>query len=90
MDNMSEGEYKTVIHLIVDSKGKLAGLLGDMDDEGCPVTFTPSTDLISAIRLFLYQKSMETGDIFDEHSIYQLILERLDMAYAKLIEVIEK
>lgn len=85
---MSE-EKKTLLCFIVDSEGKLVGLLGDEDDEGCPVAFAPSADLISAIRLFLMQKSREP-EFVDERGIYQLTLERLDMAYGTLLETLEE
>jgi len=88
--DMSEDESKTLLRLTVDTEGKLVGLLGDEDDEGCPVAFAPSADLISALRLFLLQKSREVDDIVDERGIYQLMLERMDMAYAKLMEVLEE
>lgn len=87
---MSEGEKKTLLSFIIDSEGKLVGLLGDEDDSGCPVAFAPTVDLISALRLFLLQKAREEPDIVDERGIYQLMLERLDMGYAKLVDILEK
>jgi hypothetical protein len=86
---MLRDKEKTLLRFIVDTEGKLVGLLGDEDDEGCPVAFVPSTDLLSAMRLFLMQKSQEV-DIIDERGIYQRILEELDMAYGKLVEILEK
>lgn len=86
---MISEEEKTLLKFIVDSEGKLVGLLGDEDDEGCPVAFVPSPDLFSALRLFLMQKSREV-DVVDERGIYQLVLERLDMAYGTLIEILEE
>lgn len=85
---MSE-EKKTLLSFIVDSEGKLVGLLGDEDDEGCPVAFAPSADLLSAIRLFLMQKSREP-EFIDERGIYQLTLEKLDMAYGTLLKTLEE
>jgi len=81
-------EEKNLLRLIVDTEGKLVGLLGDEDDEGCPVAFAPSVDLLSALRLFLMQKSKETN-LVDERGIYQRILEELDMAYGKLVKTLE-
>ena len=80
---------KMLLRFVVDTEGKLVGLLGDEDDEGCPVAFVPSVDLLSALRLFLMQKSREV-DVTDERGIYQRILEELDMAYGKLVEMLEK
>ena len=48
-------ETKTIISLIVDSEGKLVGLLGDEDDEGCPIAFAPSADLVGALRVFPFK-----------------------------------
>lgn len=86
---MSTDKEKTLLRFIVDTEGKLVGLLGDEDDEGCPVAFVPSVDLLSALRLFLMQKSQEE-DLIDERGIYQRILEELDMSYGKLVEILEK
>ena len=86
---MLDDNEKTLLRFIVDNEGKLVGLLGDEDDEGCPVAFVPSVDLLSALRLFLMQKSKEV-DVVDERGIYQRILEELDMAYGRLVEMLEK
>jgi hypothetical protein len=86
---MYEDEEKTIIKLVVDNEGKLVGLLGDEDDEGCPVAFAPSNDLVGAIRLFLLQKTNEGIDFVDERGLYQLALERLEMAWKKLNLVLE-
>jgi hypothetical protein len=87
---MSENEYTTIISLVVDSEGKLVGLLGDEDDVGCPAAFAPSSDLIGAIRFFLLHMSREVDDYIEERGLFQLMLERLDTAYAKLIKVLEE
>lgn len=87
---MYEEEAKTIIRLIVDSEGKLVGLLGDEDDEGCPVAFAPSNDLVGALRLFLLQKANQDIDIVDERGLYQLALERLEMAWKKLELVLQE
>lgn len=87
---MSEGEIKTIIQLIVEGEGKLVGLLGDVDDEGCPVAFAPSNDLVGAVRLFLLQKANQEIDVVDERGLYQLALERLEMAWKKLELVLQE
>lgn len=87
---MYEDESKTLLRLIIDSEGKLVGLLGDEDDEGCPVAFAPSPDLMAALQLFLLQRSQEMDDLVDERGIYQLVLERLEMGYGKLMAVLEE
>ena len=86
---MLEDNEKTLLRFIIDTEGKLVGLLGDEDDEGCPVAFVPTVDLLSALRLFLMQKSKEV-EVIDERGIYQRVLEELDMAYGKLVEMLEK
>ncbi|OGD48652.1 hypothetical protein A3K69_05595 [Candidatus Bathyarchaeota archaeon RBG_16_57_9] len=83
-------ETKTIISLIVDSEGKLVGLLGDEDDEGCPIAFAPSADLVGALRVFLLDKLDQEADIVDERGLYQLALERLEMAWVKLNLVLEE
>ena len=90
MIKLYEDESKTLLRLIVDSEGKLVGLLGDEDDEGCPVAFAPSPDLMAALRLFLLQKSQELDDVVDERGIYQLVLEGLEMGYEKLVDMLEE
>ena len=87
---MYEDEAKTIIRLVVDGEGKLVGLLGDEDDEGCPVAFAPSNDLVGALRLFLLQKANQDIDIVDERGLYQLALERLEMAWKKLELVLQE
>ena len=87
---MYEDEAKTIIRLVVDSEGKLVGLLGDEDDEGCPVAFAPSNDVVGALRLLLLQKSNEDVDVVDERGLYQLALERLETAWKKLSLVLEE
>jgi hypothetical protein len=87
---MYEDEAKTIIRLVVDGEGKLVGLLGDEDDEGCPVAFAPSHDLVGAVRLFLLQKANQDIDIVDERGLYQLALERLEMAWKKLELVLQE
>lgn len=87
---MYEDEAKTIIRLVVDGEGKLVGLLGDEDDEGCPVAFAPSNDLVGAVRLFLLQKANQDIDIVDERGLYQLALERLEMAWKKLELVLQE
>ena len=83
-------ETKTIISLIVDSEGKLVGLLGDEDDEGCPIAFAPSADLVGALRVLLLDKLDQEADIVDERGLYQLALERLEMAWVKLNLVLEE
>jgi len=83
-------EAKTIISLIVDSEGKLVGLLGDEDDEGCPIAFAPSADLVGALRVFLLDKLDQEADIVDERGLYQMALERLEMAWVKLNLVLEE
>lgn len=87
---MYEDEAKTIIRLVVDGEGKLVGLLGDEDDEGCPVAFAPSNDLVGAVRLFLLHKANQDIDIVDERGLYQLALERLEMAWKKLELVLQE
>jgi len=83
-------ESRKIISLIVDSEGKLVGLLGDEDDEGCPIAFAPSADLVGALRVFLLDKIDQEVDIVDERGLYQLALERLEMAWVKLNLVLEE
>ena len=87
---MLKEESTTILKLVVDSEGKLVGLLGDEDDEGCPVAFAPPPDLIGAVRLFLLQRSQDEGELINERGLYQLALERMEMGYTKLVEVLEK
>jgi hypothetical protein len=87
---MAPEETRTIMTLIADSEGKLVGLLGDEDDEGCPVAFAPSADLVGALRVFLLEKVGQEVDIVDERGLYQLALERLEMAWKKLNLVLEE
>ena len=87
---MLKEESTTILRLVVDTEGKLVGLLGDEDDEGCPVAFAPTADLIGALRLFLLQRSQDEGELIDERGLYQLALERMEMGYTKLIGVLEE
>jgi hypothetical protein len=87
---MAPEETRKIMTLIVDSEGKLVGLLGDEDDEGCPVAFAPSADLVGALRMFLLEKVGQEVDIVDERGLYQLALERLEMAWKKLNLVLEE
>jgi hypothetical protein len=87
---MLKEESKTIFRFVVDSEGKLVGLLGDEDDEGCPVAFAPTPDLVGAVRLFLLQRSQDEGELIDERGLYQLALERMEMAYSKLVNVLEE
>jgi len=87
---MLNEEAKTIVRLVVDGEGKLVGLLGDEDDEGCPVAFAPTADLVGALRVFLHEKMDQDIDIVDERGLYQLALERMEMAWKKLSIVLEE
>ena len=81
-------EYpRNIIQLVIDSEGKLVGLVGDkMSHADCPVGFAPSEDLVLAVKLALLQ---EANSGRQDAVIFKLASENLEAAWAKLLEILK-
>jgi len=75
---MSE-EARNIIQLVVDSEGKLLGLVGDrVSHADCPVEFVPTDALIVAVRLALF---IELNRAREDSVLFQLALDNLEVAW---------
>ena len=83
---MSE-KARNIIQLVVDSEGKLVGLVGDkMSHADCPVGFAPTEDLVLAAKLVLLQ---EANSNRQDAVLFQLAVENLETAWANLLAVLK-
>lgn len=85
-----EDKTITIMKLIVDSEGKLVGLAGDEREEGCPVAFAPTEDLVGATRLALLQGASREHEYTGVTGIFQLSLERMEKAWVILNKLLEE